>query len=96
MRPIACTRPWQGGVPVIVGDNPTMKKIVEQYHCGAVVAGDGSKVAPIMDGIEHFENAREAYRRAAMEVRNREVFCFNRSAWPEMDLILKNILLETI
>ena len=39
------------GIPVIVGINPPMANLVNKYNCGVVLAGDGSNVEDIKNGI---------------------------------------------
>lgn len=46
--------------PVVVGCNPPMKEIVEQYHFGVVLPSDGSRVDDIVMGLkEAIQNRKE-------------------------------------
>ena len=57
------------GLPVLVGNNPTMKDLVEKYNFGLSIDDDGSNISVISDGIktlmknyEFFLQNNERYR----------------------------------
>lgn len=51
------------GIPVMVGTNPPLRRVVEQDRCGVVV--DAASVGAIVAGLENLAQQREAYRAAA-------------------------------
>ena len=57
------------GLPVLVGNNPTMKDLIEKYNFGLSIDDDGSNISVISDGIktlmknyEFFLQNNERYR----------------------------------
>lgn len=51
------------GIPVVVGTNPPLRRVVAQDHCGVVV--DAASVEGIVTGLDNLARQREAYREAA-------------------------------
>ena len=47
------------GLPVVVGNNPSMKELVNQYGFGVAIDDDGRDVAKMVDGMkqimEHYD-----------------------------------------
>ena len=50
------------GLPVVVGSNPPMKKLVEQYGFGISIADDGGNIEKIKDGIDIVINNYDKYK----------------------------------
>jgi len=53
------------GVPVVVGANPPMKRIVSRWECGVVLEGDGRDAEDVRRGIAELLARREALRENA-------------------------------
>jgi glycosyltransferase involved in cell wall biosynthesis len=53
------------GVPVLVGDNPPLKNIVEQTQSGVVIDGDGSDSKVISEGISRILGNEKKLRESA-------------------------------
>ena len=49
------------GLPVVVGDNPPMKELVEKYNLGVVAQTDGSNVDEIYKGLHQVINNQAKY-----------------------------------
>ena len=76
------------GIPVIVGINPPMASLVNKYHCGVVLAGDGSNVENIKNGIiEMIENQAKFHKNTK--------HCLDDLFWESQIPVFKKIL-ETI
>jgi len=58
------------GVPVLVGANPPMAKVVQQMGCGVVLADDGEDVEGLRLGIEKIVANAQAYQEAAKDARS--------------------------
>lgn len=65
------------GTPVIVGNNPPMKKIVTSYNCGVQLPSDGRDIVSITSGIQTFEKNQKQYLLGAQTVKERQVFNFD-------------------
>jgi hypothetical protein len=50
------------GLPVVVGSNPPMKEIVDQYGFGISIADDGGNIEKIKDGITIIINNYDKYK----------------------------------
>lgn len=53
------------GCPVIVGNNPPMRAVVEQTKAGVVLSDDGSDPASICQGVDRFLDQPEVFARNA-------------------------------
>lgn len=54
------------GIPIIVGDNPPLKEIVETYGNGVVMLSDGKNVEDIVNGINKLENNYSNFKNNAL------------------------------
>lgn len=50
------------GLPVIVGNNPPMKNIVEKYNFGISLDNDGSNISSIIDAFKNLTDNYEKYK----------------------------------
>lgn len=58
------------GVPVIVGCNPSMKELVDQYKFGIAIEDDGHDVSKIEQAIKFLLSKREFYHNNCLQHRN--------------------------
>ena len=73
------------GIPVIVGINPPMANLVNKYNCGVVLAGDGSNVVDIKNGIiKIIENQAEFNKNTK--------YCLDNISWESQLPVFKNIM----
>lgn len=63
------------GLPVIVGNNPSMRDIVECYHVGVSVDTDGSDVERIKSGIKQVIENYDYYKNNVDS--NKDIFLWN-------------------
>jgi glycosyltransferase involved in cell wall biosynthesis len=49
------------GLPVVVGNNPSMKELVEKYGFGVSIDDDGKDIKKISDGIEQVMSNYDYY-----------------------------------
>lgn len=47
------------GCPVVVGNNPPMRELVEEYNFGIVIPSDGSSAKDIVEGIKNVSKNRD-------------------------------------
>lgn len=73
------------GVPVIVGNNPPMKRIIMETNAGVVLKTDGNQVEDIIKGIRELENSYEYYKKNAIIVKEKYI-------WESQTENIKNIL----
>lgn len=59
------------GVPVLVGSNPPMEKVVQYWDCGVVLNGDGSSVEDIQFGMRTLLARHNAFRKNATICRSK-------------------------
>ncbi|MBX2997179.1 MAG: hypothetical protein KF893_01620 [Caldilineaceae bacterium] len=57
------------GTPVLVGNNPPMAAVVEQWQCGVVLSDDGRNVAEIVRGLTAISTSAADLRRNAERAR---------------------------
>jgi len=73
------------GIPVIVGINPPMANLVNKYNCGVVLAGDGSNVEDIKNGIiKVIENQAEFNENTK--------YCLDDISWESQMPVFKKIM----
>jgi hypothetical protein len=72
-------------IPVIVGNNPPMKRIVAETGAGVVLKTDGSQVEDIMNGISELENNYENFKQKAESVKEKYI-------WEAQTEIINNIV----
>lgn len=58
------------GLPVVVGNNPSMKELVEKYGFGVSIEDDGRDIEKISDGIHKVIEGYEEYHNNIMKNRN--------------------------
>ncbi len=78
-------QPLAMGIPVIVGENPTMREIVETFDNGISVKTDGNDIDAIITGITTLIGNYKFYRNNAEEASS---FFF----WEMQNLIILNVL----
>ena len=55
------------GIPVVVGNNPTMKYLVEKYNIGISIDSDGSDYVMIVKAIEEIINNYSSFKVNVMQ-----------------------------
>ncbi len=55
------------GLPVVVGNNPSMREIIDKYHLGISIDSDGSSIEMVQHGIEELLNKYDYYKQRAEE-----------------------------
>lgn len=73
------------GLPVVVGCNPSMRDVVEQYGFGVSIDDDGSDIEAIQEGLNKVINNYEMYRANIKKNRGKIV-------WDNQDPIICNII----
>ncbi len=56
------------GIPVLVGGNPPLARIVDTYHCGVKLPGFGENSAEIADGIRKMKNHYDDFRHHSQKI----------------------------
>lgn len=59
------------GLPVVVGSNPSMKELVDEYGFGVAIDNDGSDITKISDGIKDVVRNYQSYRENNLKYRDR-------------------------
>ena len=77
------------GLPVITGNNPPMKDLVEKYNLGIAIDDDGRDLAKIQDSISTLMDKYDAYAASTKAVK--DVFC-----WISQDNTIKAIVEELV
>lgn len=62
------------GLPVVVGNNPSMKELVEKYELGISIDDDGSDVVKISSGIQSVLNNYDYYHKNTLLHRNKLIW----------------------
>lgn len=75
------------GLPVVVGNNPPMKELVEKYDFGVVANTDGSNVSEIIIGLQQVIHRRSQYLESIEK--NKHLL-----TWDQQDGILKTVVDE--
>jgi glycosyltransferase involved in cell wall biosynthesis len=57
------------GLPVVTGNNPSMKEIVEKYGFGVSLDDDGSSVEKIVEGLNQVLSNYEVYHNNTLQHR---------------------------
>ena len=73
------------GIPVIVGINPPMANLVNKYNCGVVLAGDGSNVEDIKNGIIKIIENQEEFNENTKH-------CLDDISWESQMPVFKKIM----
>lgn len=73
------------GVPVIVGNNPPMKRIINETKAGVVLKTDGSMVDDIIKGITELERNYSLFKQKAESVKEKYI-------WEAQTEIINNIV----
>lgn len=73
------------GLPVVVGNNPTMKGLVDKYQIGVSIDSDGRDVDMIIDGINNVVANYDTYTK---NIKN----CKDLFLWDTQDEIFKKII----
>ncbi|NOX62609.1 MAG: glycosyltransferase family 4 protein [Chloroflexi bacterium] len=79
------------GVPVVVGENPPMKSLVEQYQCGVVV--DASSVERVGRALRQILERESFYRQRAQQVSERFVW---ETQTPRLQQILARVGVQSV
>lgn len=77
------------GVPVVVGNNPSMKSLVEKYNFGVSIDTDGSDIDKISKGIETVLNHLEEYKVSIQHNKNKLI-------WAEQEGVVKDIIVNLL
>lgn len=64
------------GLPVIVGCNPPLKRLVESYGCGIVASTDGRDLTDVLRSLDCFDRAQDRVCAASRKLG--EMFVFER------------------
>ena len=59
------------GIPVVVGNNPSMKDVIDKYHVGIVLDNDGSDIESIKSALDKILQRYETYKSNVLENRNK-------------------------
>lgn len=62
------------GIPVIVGNNPPLRRHAERFHVGVALTDDGKDVDGLIRAIRFFESQKEQFQKNAAEHRNAAFF----------------------
>ncbi|MDD4527581.1 MAG: glycosyltransferase [Candidatus Margulisbacteria bacterium] len=62
------------GVPVIVGNNPPMKRIIEETKAGIVLKTDGRNIDDIVNGISELEKHYKDFKQKAIVVKEKYIW----------------------
>lgn len=73
------------GLPVVVGNNPSMKDIVEQYGFGVSIDDDGNDVGKIVNGINQVLKHYDEFHRNTQTYRNKLM-------WDNQENLIKEIV----
>ena len=73
------------GLPVVVGNNPPMKELVEKYDFGVVANTDGSNISEIIIGLQQVINRRSQYLEAIEK--NKHLLI-----WDQQNGIIKDVV----
>lgn len=73
------------GLPVVVGNNPSMKDIVEQYGFGVSIDDDGNNVGKIVNGINQVLNQYDEFHRNTKTYREKLL-------WDNQEDLIKEIV----
>lgn len=76
------------GLPVVVGNNPSMKEIVKKYGFGISIDSDGSDIKRIVEGINEIINNYDSYKLKIVQHRDKIL-------WNQQTPIIKRII-ETL
>ncbi|RLD54245.1 MAG: hypothetical protein DRJ01_18285, partial [Bacteroidetes bacterium] len=63
------------GIPVIVGNNPPMKSILEKTKSGVVLSDDGQNMINIINGIKYLQKNYSKYKENSLKTR--KLFLWN-------------------
>lgn len=77
------------GIPIIVGKNPTMKNLVEEYGAGVVLEGDGSDADEICKAIDELLANYDNYAKNVAENRH-------KLDWDYQSPILREIITRAL
>lgn len=73
------------GVPVIVGNNPPMKRIIDETEAGIILKTDGNQVDDIINGINELEKNFANFKQKAESVKEKYI-------WDTQTEIINNIV----
>lgn len=62
------------GTPVITGNNPPMKRLIEETGAGVVLSSDGCQVDDIVQGIEKLKSNYQFYKNQALGVKDKFIW----------------------
>lgn len=72
------------GIPVVVGNNPSMATVIERTGAGVVLRGDGSDVSDIRAGLSRLMSNWKQFRESALEVADQFRWSRNQVPWNEI------------
>lgn len=62
------------GIPVITGNNPPMKRLIEETKAGIILRSDGSQIDDIVQGIDKLKSNYQFYKKQALFVKNKFIW----------------------
>lgn len=77
------------GLPVVVGNNPSMKELIDKYHFGVSIDDDGRDIEKIKQGLEKVIECYDDFM--SNNAQNR-----NNLLWDSQNEIMKEIMLKLI
>lgn len=78
------------GIPVIVGNNPSMRDVVEKYNLGISLDNDGSDIETVNAALDKILKKYDEYKTNVM--RNRDKLCWDHQEKLLTDSFRENIL----
>lgn len=75
------------GLPVVVGNNPSMKELIDKYHFGVSIDDDGRDIDKIKDGLKDVVANYEDYQSNNIKFRNNLL-------WDSQDGLFQEIIMK--
>lgn len=75
------------GLPVVVGNNPTMKSLVDKYKIGVAIESDGRDIEMIVEGINNIVTNYDTYVQNIIKYKDNFL-------WDTQDEVFKKIILK--
>ncbi len=75
------------GLPVVTGNNPSMKEIVDQYGFGVAIDDDGSSIIKIVEGMNQLINEYDKFHDNA--INNRD-----KIKWDSQESVIQKIIMK--
>lgn len=75
------------GIPVVVGANPPLARIIEEFKCGVMLNSYGENTSDIVDAIGEIDHNYEVYKRNAEKISG-------RFDWRTQEELIKKIVFD--